>query len=95
VTPEVRNILTGLVLACLFLGWLARDAWAQTTPRYYDEQLLNYKHSEFCATVGKPPATLAEAINGALKQDPQTWLPIVAWWNKIADAYKKAGCGDA
>jgi hypothetical protein len=27
-TAEARNILIGLVLACLFLGWLARDAWA-------------------------------------------------------------------
>jgi hypothetical protein len=29
VTQEVRNIVIGLVLACLFLGWLARDAFAQ------------------------------------------------------------------
>jgi hypothetical protein len=29
-TPEVRNIVLGLVLACLCLGWLARDAWAES-----------------------------------------------------------------
>lgn len=93
-TEEIRNIALGIgVMAILLVA--SCELRAQTTPRYYDQQLLNYRHTEFCAVVKKPPPALAEAINGAVAQDPATWLPIVAWWNRIHEHYKKAGCGDA
>ena len=65
------------------------------SPRYYDEQLLNYRYTEFCATVGKPPPVIAEALNQAIVIDPQKWLPAIQWWNKIAEKYAEAKCGDA
>jgi hypothetical protein len=94
-TAEIRNILTGLVLACLCLGWLARDAWAQEPNSEYLKQILRLQTTEFCATVGKPPQVIADALNKALEQDPKTWLPAVLWWNKLHEKYEKARCGDA
>lgn len=92
-TEEARNILLGIGVMAILL--VASCELRAKTPRYYDEQLLNYRYSEFCAAVKKPPPALAEAINGAVAQDPQTWLPIVAWWNRIHEHYEKARCGDA
>lgn len=93
-TDEIRNIALGLgVVVVLFVA--SCELRAQTTPKYYDQQLLNYRHSDFCAAVKKPPAALAEAINNAITIDPKTWLPIAEWWNRIHAKYKEAGCGDA
>jgi hypothetical protein len=95
VSTRAVGWLCALVVALGFLISSYGAARAQTTPHYYDQQLLNYKFSEFCASVGKPPAPLAEALNQAVTQDPKTWLPVVQWWNKIAEKYAEAKCGDA
>ncbi len=81
------------VLVLLF--GMAVSKGARTAPAYYDQQLLNYRYSEFCATVGKPPAVLAEALNQAVAVDATKWLPAVQWWNAIAQKYAEARCGDA
>lgn len=94
-TDEVRNILIGFALAMFVVGWLARDAWAQTTPRYYDQQLLNYRFSEVCSTPLPKGDALPNALNEALKADAKTWLPWVLWWNATREKYEKGRCGDA
>lgn len=93
-TAEAYRILLGAgVVVILMVASCALRA--EGNPKYYDEQLLNYRFSEFCSVVGKPPLQLAEAINGAIAQDPATWVSIAAWWNKIKEHYEKAGCGNA
>ncbi len=96
-TDEIRNILIGFAIAMFVIGWLTRDALAEKPPPpgYYDEQLLNYRYTEFCAVVGKPPKDVAEGINGGIAVDPKRWTPHAEWFNKIVEAYKRAGCGDA
>jgi hypothetical protein len=81
------------VLVVLF-GMVVSKA-TRSAPAYYDQQLLNYRYSEFCATVGKPPAILAEALNQAVAIDAAKWMPAVQWWNRIAEKYAEARCGDA
>jgi hypothetical protein len=93
VTPEVRNILIGFGLAMFVIGYLCRDAFAQDSE--YLKQILRLQATEFCASVGKPPQVIADALNKALEADPKTWLPAVLWWNRIAEKYEKARCGDA
>jgi hypothetical protein len=71
VTPEIRNIVTGLVLACLFLGWLARDAWAHDP--YVDWKTRNgisCCHGRDCA-----PATAWQDADGNwfARQNGQTY----------------------
>ena len=66
---------------------------AQATPRYYDEQQLNYRFSEFCASVKKPPAGLIESIDAAFEKDKsvgEIWL----WIHDIAEKVRTR-CGDA
>jgi hypothetical protein len=65
----------------------------QATPRYYDEQRLNYVYSEFCASVKKPPAGLIESIDAAFEKDKsvgEIWL----WIHDIAEKIRTR-CGDA
>jgi hypothetical protein len=96
-TTEVRNILVGLLVAILLLICVAwRDpAFGQEANSEDLKQILRLRATEFCATVGKPPEQLRDAINNAMAQDPKTWMPIALWWNRIAERYEKAGCGDA
>ncbi len=61
----------------------------------YLKQILRLQTTEFCATVGRPPQVIADALNKALEQEPRVWLPAVTWWNQIVDKYKAARCGDA
>ena len=66
---------------------------AQATPRYYDEQRLNYVYTEFCASVKKPPAGLVESIDAAFEKDKsvgEIWL----WIHEIAEKVRTR-CGDA
>ena len=63
------------------------------SPRYYDEQQLNYRFSEFCASVKKPPAGLIESIDAAFEKDKsvgEIWL----WIHDIAEKIRTR-CGDA
>lgn len=94
-TDEIRHILLGLgvVLVVLAASCALR---AQEPDSAYVKQVLRLQFSEFCSVVGPPPLKLAEAINNAIAQDPATWLPIAAWWNRIKAHYDaKARCGDA
>lgn len=63
--------------------------------REFQKDMLRLSYTEFCTTVGKPPQVIADALNKAMEQDPRTWLPAVLWWNRIAEKYEKAKCGDA
>jgi hypothetical protein len=92
---EPSNMGIFALFVIVILVGVAVSHRTKAAPRYYDEQLLNYRYTEFCATVGKPPAALAEALNQAVGVDPQKWLPAIQWWNKIAEKYAEARCGDA
>jgi hypothetical protein len=45
--------------------------------------------------VGFPPQQITEALNQSEAAQPGKWAKSIEWWNKIVEAYKKAGCGDA
>ena len=91
-TDEIRNIALGIgVVAVLLIA----SCELRATDSEYLKQILRLQHTEFCATVKKPPAVIAEALNKALEQDPKTWLGPVLWWNQIVEKYKEARCGDA
>ena len=94
-TPEIRNIVAGLVLACLFLGWMARDAWSQEPNSEYLKQILRLQFTEVCSTALPKGDALPNALNEAFKADPKTWLPWVLWWNDMHEKYAKAKCGNA
>jgi hypothetical protein len=87
--------------ACIFVGLFILGLLAFGIPARaqadseYTKQILRLQYTEFCATVKKPPSALAEALNQSVGQDPKTWLPVIVWWNAIAEKYKAAGCGDA
>ena len=68
---------------------------AQATPRYYDEQLLNYRYSDVCVIPLPRSQALPEALQKAVELDAATWTPWVIWWNALQEQRKKAGCGDA
>jgi hypothetical protein len=92
VTDEIRNIALGIgVVLVLFVA----SCELRATDSEYLKQILRLQTTEFCATVGKPPQVIADALNKALEQDPKVWLPAVLWWNRIAEKYEKARCGDA
>jgi hypothetical protein len=69
---------------------VAHTAYAQDDPR---KEYLRLQATEFCATVKRPPDTIAEALNNAVKQDPKTWMPAIVWWNAIAERYNELKCG--
>jgi hypothetical protein len=92
VTPEVRNIALGIGVMVILL---VASCELRATDSEYLKQILRLQATEFCATVGRPPQVIADALNKALEQDPKTWLPAVLWWNRIAEKYEKARCGDA
>jgi hypothetical protein len=92
VTPEVRNIALGIGVMVILL---VASCELRATDSEYLKQILRLQATEFCATVGKPPQVIADALNKALEQDPKVWLPAVLWWNRIAEKYEKARCGDA
>jgi hypothetical protein len=91
-TVEIRNILTGLVLACLFLGWLARDAWAQDhhplhkdfyhkwrAPDNPDVSCCNARIESDGEVRGDCEPTQARVVNGqwqAWVRQQGIWLPI-------------------
>ena len=91
-TDEIRNILLGIGVVAVLL---VASCELRATDSEYLKQILRLQTTEFCATVGKPPQVIADALNKALEQDPKTWLPAVLWWNRIAEKYEKARCGDA
>src|SRR5512139_2696707 len=91
-TDEARNILLGVGVVLILL---VASCALKAQDRDYLKQVLRLQATEFCATVGKPPRALAEAINAAAAQDPQTWAPVIQWWNKISERYESARCGDA
>jgi hypothetical protein len=68
---------------------------AQVTPRYYDEQLLHYRYSEFCASVKWPPQKFVEMIEQAAQAGNKDALEAFAWIAPLMMQYKKNGCGDA
>lgn len=84
-----------LFVAIMWCAVIALKRPAHGQDSEYLKQILRLQTTEFCASVGKPPQIIAEALNKALEQDPKTWLPIVLWWNRIAEKYEKAKCGDA
>jgi hypothetical protein len=92
VTDEARNIALGAGVALILL---IASCELRATDSEYLKQILRLQATEFCATVGRPPQVIADALNKALEQDPKTWLPAVLWWNRIAEKYEKARCGDA
>lgn len=81
-----------LLLAAVALGFVT-PARVDPDSEYF-RQLRREGHSEFCANVGKPSQRLAQAIDQTMAQDP-SWANEAAWLNRIAEAYAKAGCGDA
>jgi hypothetical protein len=80
--------ILGLALMCVVNSARADEY------RDFQKEMLRLSYTEFCSTVGKPPAVVAEALNKAMEQDPKTWLGAVLWWNKIAEKYAAAKCGD-
>lgn len=58
------------------------------------KELAYDKFTNFCAAVKLPPKALIEAVNGAIPQDPATWLPVAAWLNSLIEMYQALGCGD-
>jgi hypothetical protein len=56
--------------------------------------LIRSQATEFCSVVKKPPQALAEALSQSVQQDPQKWLPVVQWFNRIAERYHKNGCNE-
>jgi hypothetical protein len=71
---------------------------AQAPPRYYDEQLLNYRLTEFCATVKRPPKSLIEAIDNAFSTpEGKQSAAVIDGFNyiHILDRLVQERCGDA
>ena len=93
-TTEVYNILLGIGVMLILLV-ASCELRAQEPNSEYLKQILRLQYTEFCANVGKPPKDVADGINGGIATDPKTWTPHALWFNKIVDAYRKAGCGDA
>jgi hypothetical protein len=58
------------------------------------KELAYDKFTNFCAAVKFPPKALIEAVNSVVEGDPATWLPVVAWLNRIIEMHKALGCGD-
>lgn len=94
-TDDARNLMLGIGVVLILLV-AACELRAQGNPRVYDEQLLNYRFSEFCSVVGKPSQLLAEAINGAIAQNPADpkWRREADWFNRIVEHYHKVRCGE-
>jgi hypothetical protein len=90
VRPGNLSIFVLFVLVILFGAVVSR---AQTTPRYYDQQLLNYRFTEFCAQVKPLPPGLVESINNAFEKDA-TIRPIWEWIHSIRQR-RAEHCGDA
>lgn len=67
-------------------------AYAQEDPR---KEYLRLQATEFCATVKQPPPAMAAALNQLVQADPKTWMPVIDWWNAIAERYAELKCGDA
>lgn len=61
---------------------------------YYDQQLLNYRYTEFCS-LGKVPAPLLDAVKQAFEKDPKTWGSTAEFLQGILEKQGAAKCGDA
>lgn len=85
---------SGAAAALLFtiLAFCVQPAFA--LDQADQREALRLQATEFCATVGKPPEVLAKMLNTVGPQDPKMWGPVIEWWNRIAEKYEKAGCGD-
>lgn len=64
---------------------------AQATPRYYDEQLLNYRVTEFCAKTTNPPVN--EAVVAIFQALPP--LKPLGEWLDAFTTERRRKCGDA
>lgn len=89
----MRNILLGVGVVLILLV-ASCELRAQKTPRYYDEQLLNYRYSEYCAEVKKPPAILIDLLNQFMPANPQL-KPAGDYINDLIAGREKRKCGDA
>jgi hypothetical protein len=89
------NVAVGALLFCIvLLGAIT----CRAAPRYYDEQLLNYRLTEFCATVKRPPKSLIEAIDNAFSTPEGKQSPaVIDGFNyiHILDRLVQERCGDA
>ncbi len=92
-TDEARNIAlgAGVVLILLVASCALR---AEEPNSEYLKQILRLQATEFCAHVGRPPQDVAEGINQGIAVDPKKWVPHASWFNRLVEAYKKAGCGE-
>jgi hypothetical protein len=84
----VKTVIV-LFVVVLVLGSAISAARGEDPRKEY----LRLQATEFCATVKRPPDTIAEALNNAVKQDPKTWMPAIVWWNAIAERYNELKCG--
>ena len=64
-TDEARNIALGAGVALILL---VSSCELKATDSEYLKQILRLQTTEFCATVGKPPQVIADALNKALEQ---------------------------
>ena len=70
----------------------------QPTPRYYDEQLLNYRLTEFCSVMKRPPQSLIQAVDNAAQTEEGKKSPAVIegyTYLHILDQMVRERCGDA
>jgi hypothetical protein len=71
-TDEIRNIVLGIgVMAVL----LVASCELRATDSEYLKQILRLQHSEFCATVGKPPQVIADASEQGAGAGPEGVAP--------------------
>jgi hypothetical protein len=90
------NAAVGFLLLCIILlGAVTCRAERPPPPGYYDQQLLNYRASEFCASVKWPPQKFVEMIEEAAKAGNKDALEAFNWIAPLMMQYKKNGCGDA
>lgn len=85
--------LCATIIALTALCATTADAKVDPDSEYL-KQVRREGHSAFCNAVGRPSNRLAAAINSTMEQDP-TWAAEAAWFQRIAEQYERAGCGDA
>jgi hypothetical protein len=91
-TDEARNILLGAGVALVLLI-ASCELKAQTTPRYYDQQLLNYRYSEYCAEVKAPPKIIIQLLRELIPHNPQL-KPAGEYIDGLIEGREKRKCGD-
>jgi hypothetical protein len=85
----VKTIIV-LFVVVLVLGSVISAARAEDPRKEY----LRLQATEFCSVMKPPPAALVAAINHAVEQDPKTWMPVVAWINRLIERYNELKCGE-